>query len=175
MHIPTFLPLVAAAVAHAYTLPLNCAPNGTIMTTPSYGTTDAVFTVCAQDTINSSPSLVYNVLLDFPRYPAWNTFVYAVDLPSNVSSAADVYVGMTMTLHTDGLLAGVNTTSYEMITYLEPNSTPAFVAWALAGGVIGDAVLESEHVSLLNDLGNGSTEYVSWETYYMAGALLVES
>ena len=63
------------------------------MTTPTYGTIGAVFTACANNTINGPLSLIYEVLINFPRYPAWNTFVYAVDLPSNVTSARDVYVG----------------------------------------------------------------------------------
>jgi hypothetical protein len=143
------------------------------MTTPTYGTTSAIFTVCAQIPISSSLSPIYNILIDFPSYPAWNTFVYAVDLPSNVTSASDVYVGMPMTFHTSGLLPLVNSTSNERITYLESDAVPPFVGWRFDGGVIGGLVMQAEHVSLLNDLGNGDTEYVSWETYYGAGALAV--
>jgi len=143
------------------------------MTTPTYNTTGAVFTVCAQNTIDSSPSPIYDVLIDFPLYGAWNTFVYSVDLPANVTSGADVYVGMPMTFYTSGLIPGVNTTSNELITYLEPHADPPYVAWRYDGGVLGGLLMQAEHVSLLQDLGNGTTNYVSWETYYGAGALLV--
>ena len=158
---------------NASTLPLNCAPNNGTMTTPTYGTTGAVFTVCAQITILSSVCPIYNVLIDFPSYPAWNTFVYSVDIPSNVTSASDVYVGMPMTFHTSGLIPLVNSTSDERITYLEPDAVPPFVGWRYDPGVLGGLVMQAEHVSLLNDLGGGATEYVSWETYYGAGALTV--
>jgi len=169
---PVLLPFLGWS-ANACTLPLNCAPNNGTMTTPTYGTTGAIFTVCAQTTILSSPSLIYNVLIDFPSYPAWNTFVYSVDIPSNVTSASDVYVGMPMTFHSSGLIPFANSTSDERITYLEPDADPPFVGWRFDPGVLGGLVMQAEHVSLLNDLGGGVTEYVSWETYYGAGALTV--
>ncbi|KAE9378247.1 hypothetical protein N431DRAFT_435416 [Stipitochalara longipes BDJ] len=168
----SLFPLLGTS-AKAFTLPLNCAPNNGTMTTPTYGTTGAIFTVCAQTTILSSSLPIYTTLIDFPSYPAWNTFVYAVDVPSNVSSASDVYVGMPMTFHTAGLIPLVNSTSNERITYLEPDAVPPFVGWRFDPGVLGGLVMQAEHVSLLNDLGGGKTEYVSWETYYGVGAVTV--
>ena len=47
------------------------------------------------------------------------------------------------------------------------------MAWRYDGGEIGDAIMQAEHVSLLVDLGEEGTRYVSWETYYGAGALAV--
>jgi hypothetical protein len=157
----------------AYDLPLNCAPNNVTMSTPTYGLEGALFTVCAQNIIHSSPPPIYDVLIDFPRYPAWNTFVYLVDLPANVSSAKDVYVGMLSTFHTDGLFpAGLNSTSDETMTYLEPDNVPPFVGWRLNEGIIGDLLFQAEHISVLWDLENGTTKYVSWETYYGPLALV---
>lgn len=165
--------LALPAYSNAYKLPLNCAPNSGIMTTPTYGTTGAIFTVCAQNLINTSPSPIYNALIDFPRYPAWNTFVYSVDMPAGVTSAKDVYVGMPMTFHSSGLLGGINSTSDERITYLEPKATPPFVGWRYDPGAIVGLAMQAEHVSLLQDLGNGSTKYVSWETYYGVGSVVI--
>ena len=173
MHLSSLILSVIATTTNAYTLPLNCAPNSGIMTTPTYGTQGAIFTVCAQATIHASPTPIYDVLIDFPRYSAWNTFVYSVDVPANVSSAADVYVGMPMTFYSSGLIPLLNSTSNERITYLEPDAVPPFVAWRFDPGVLGGLVMQAEHVSLLQDLGDGKTEYVSWETYYGAGALVV--
>ena len=51
---------------------------------------------------------------------------------------------------------------------------PPFIGWRFDPGVLEGLVMQAEHVSLLNDLGGGKTEYVSWETYYGAGALTVE-
>ena len=175
MKLSKLLAWAHVAASRAYTLPLNCAANGGIMTTPTYGTTGAMFTVCVQNTINSLPSAIYEVLLVFPEYPAWNTFVYAVDLPAGVTSAADVYVDMPMTFNTSGLLPPLNTTSDELITYLEPDNVPPFVGWRENGGTIGDLLMQAEHISVLNDLGDRTTEYVSWETYYGLGAVTVAS
>jgi hypothetical protein len=175
MRFSTIIFLLTLTAPNAYTLPVNCAPNSGIMTTPTYGTTNAIFTVCAQTTIYSPPSPIYNILIDFPRYAAWNTFVYSVDVPSNVSSAEDVSVGMPMTFHTFGLIPVVNSTSNERITFLEPrpDSAPAFIGWRFDLGALGELQMQAEHVSVLHDLGGGTTEYVSWETYYGAGAVTV--
>lgn len=178
MHIYHFLPVFfwgLAAASNAILLPLNCDPDNGTMTTPTYGTLGAIFTVCAQNTIIGSPSAVYEVLIDFPLYSAWNTFVYSVDVPANVSSAADVYVGMPMTFHTSGLLGGLNSTSNEQITYLQPNASPPFIGWRFDLGVAGGLVMNAEHVSLLRDVGDGTTEYVSWETYYGIGSVVVSA
>ncbi|TVY36300.1 hypothetical protein LOCC1_G007833 [Lachnellula occidentalis] len=174
MRLSTSQPLILliAASSNGSTLPFNCAPDNDTMTTPSFGTTDAVFTACSQITINSSPSAVYEALLDFPRYPDWNTFVYSVELPSNVSSAKDVYIGMPMTFHSSGLLPGINSTSDERITFLEPDVVPPFAAWRYDEGALVGLLMNAEHVTVLEDLGDGTTNCVSWETYYGAGALL---
>ncbi|CZT11630.1 uncharacterized protein RAG0_15703 [Rhynchosporium agropyri] len=166
------LPLIATAheIPGLYT---KCAATDEIMSTPSFGTKGAVLTVCAQSTIQGSPSEIYNVLIDFPRYHEWNTFVYEVqDLPSNVTSAEDVYVGMPMTFRTFGLVPVTNSTSYEVVSYLEPDYETPFSAWGTDYGM-GLAGLQAEHVNVLRDLGNGMTEYVSWETFYGAGATAV--
>lgn len=102
-------------------LPRTCAPDPELMMTPTYGTNNSVFTICAQLTIDGSLSTVYDVVQDFPRYSQWNSFVFNVDLTSgNVSSAKDVYVGMPMTLHTRGLIEGADSTSANVISWLEP-------------------------------------------------------
>jgi len=165
------LALAFSGFTAAYDLPQQCTSG--IMTTPSYGLAGALFTGCANLTIPACPSSIYNVLLDFPSYPLWNTFTYSVSLPSNVTTASEVYVGMPMVLHTSGLIPGINTTSNEAITFLEPEEGNSFMAWRYDGGEIGDAIMQAEHVSLLVDLGEEGTRYVSWETYYGAGALAV--
>lgn len=142
------------------------------MTTPSFGTSGAVFTVCAESTIDGLVGLVYDALIDFPSYDAWNSFVYSVDVPSNVSSAADVYIGMPMTFHSSGLLPILNSTSQEIITHLSPESSPVFNGWRFDPGVVGGLLIQAEHINVLLETDSG-TRYVSWETYYGAGSLVV--
>lgn len=80
-----------------------------------------------------------------------------------------------MTFRISGLVPGVNTTSDEMITYLEAHSSPPFVGWHYNPGPIVDSVMQAEHISALYEIGDGETRYVSWETYYGAEALAVEA
>lgn len=171
MRLHVLLLLSVVVFSYADMLPVSCESG--IMTTPTYNTTNGIFTVCAQDIINSPPPPIYTAILDFPGYPAWNTFVYLVGLPANVSAAQDVYVGMPMVVHSSGLVPGINTTSNEQITYLEPDAEPPFVAWIFSPGALAETLTQAEHVSLLQDLGNGSTRYVSWETYYGVGSLTI--
>jgi hypothetical protein len=152
-----------------FDLPLQCT-NG-IMTTPTYNMTDAVFTVCANITIPSPALPIYNTLLDFSYYHLWNSFVYNVSLPPNVTTPQDVYVGLQMEFYTTGIEPGINTTSYETISWLEKQAKPVWMAWKCDPCEPG---LSAEHVSLLHEV-EGGTEYVSWETYYGATALLVEA
>ncbi|KAK0108043.1 hypothetical protein ONS95_002868 [Cadophora gregata] len=172
MYFTLFLLPAVAAAATIPGLSLNCAPKGTIMPTPKYGTQGAVFTVCAQTSIRGTASTIYNALLEFPRYHEWNTFVYDVKVPATVTSAQDVYIGMPMTFHTYGLIPVLNSTSQEIISYLEPGYQTPFAGWFSDAG-LGLAGLQAQHISLLRDLGGGLTEYVSWETYYGAGAVVV--
>jgi len=80
---------------------------------------------------------------------------------------------MLSTFHTTGLFpVGANSTSGETMTYLEPGNLPPFVGWRLDEGAIGDLLFQAEHISLLWDLGDGTTKYVSWETYYGPIALV---
>ncbi|KAJ7804815.1 hypothetical protein B0H14DRAFT_2611975 [Mycena olivaceomarginata] len=77
---------------------------------------------------------VYNTILDFRAYPSWNTFVFAVDLPSNVTTTpTDDYVGMPMMFHTAGVLPFFNTTSNEVLTVLDYANAAGYSlsAWRL--------------------------------------------
>ncbi len=66
----------------------------------------------------------------------------------------------------------LNSTSQEMISFLEPDTQPPFVGWLTDAG-LGLAGLLAEHISLYRDLGGGLTEYISWETYYGAVSVVV--
>lgn len=148
--------------------------NTTLLPTPTYNLTSAVFTVCSKLIIHAPLPEIYFVLLDFSNYHLWNTFVIAVDVPSNITKPEDVYVGMPMNLTTQGLIPDVNTTSSESITILDLERRHAIVAWGSISGA-NDTLLEAEHPSILTDLGDGKTRYVSYETYYGPAALGVEA
>ncbi|KAJ7024630.1 hypothetical protein C8F04DRAFT_1131205 [Mycena alexandri] len=149
---------------------LHCPSNSADgLPTPTYGSNQIVFTVCAELNIRAPLNDVYNAILDFQAYPSWNTFVFAVDLPPNVTATpADDYVGMPMTFHTAGVLPLSNSTSNEVLTVLDPANPSGYSlsAWRYDDG-LGGLGMRAEHPNVLVDVGNGVTHYLSFETYYI--------
>ncbi|KAG6360003.1 hypothetical protein INS49_011059 [Diaporthe citri] len=129
--------------------------------TPTYGDTDAVFTVCTEQLIDAPLGLVYDALIDYGSYHLWNSFVVDVELSPGVKTPEDVYVDMPMTLVTCGIIPLVNTTSDEVVTVLDKN----LPTWRSNVTVLG-ALIVAEHPNVLVDEGGGVTRYVSYETYY---------
>ncbi|KAI0152355.1 hypothetical protein F4776DRAFT_601243 [Hypoxylon sp. NC0597] len=148
---------------------LHCPedPSATLVT-PTYGTKGAIFTICSELIINAEPLAGYNAILDFKSYPQWNSFIINVALPDNVTSTPeDIYVGMAMTFTSNGLIGGLNTTSTEAISLFDPSGASGYLinAWHYDDGV-GGIGSRAEHPNVFVDLGNGSTRYLSYETYY---------
>lgn len=142
--------------------------SDTILPTPSYGTEGASFMVCGQQLINAPAQLVYNAILDFKSYPAWNTFTVQVDLPSNVTSTPeDVYIGMPMTLHNSGVVPLINTADDLVVTVLDDDASGGYLlpAWRSNVSYFG-VLLKSEHSNVVTSLDGGTTRYVSWQTFY---------
>ncbi|KAI0888915.1 uncharacterized protein GGS22DRAFT_64717 [Annulohypoxylon maeteangense] len=148
---------------------LHCPSDSlSTLTTPTYGTDGAIFTVCSELLITASPLVVYNAILDFKSYQQWNTFITDVALPSNVSSTpGDLYMGTAMTFTSNGLIGDLNTTSAEILTLFDASGSSGYLinAWRYDDGV-GGVSARAEHPNVLVDLGNGSTRYLSYETYY---------
>ncbi|ORY58383.1 uncharacterized protein BCR38DRAFT_499937 [Pseudomassariella vexata] len=146
---------------------LRCPSDSTSkLPTPNYGSDNAVFMICTETIINASPQAVYNAVLDFKSYDVWNSFVFHVDLPANVTvTPEDVYVGMPMPLHTYGVLPLINTTSDEEMTVLDGCATDGCLLTAWRSDVVGT---KAEHPSIVTDQGNGMSRYISYETYYEA-------
>lgn len=133
MHLSTYFhsfaacSLVASAVA---SLPqrdtdwasIRCPQDSkSALPTPTYGDTDAVFTVCTEQLINAPLEVVYNALIDYSSYSLWNSFVVDVEVAPGVKTPGGVYVDMPMTLVTSGIIPLVNTTSNEVVTVLDKN------------------------------------------------------
>ncbi|KAI1409433.1 hypothetical protein F5Y13DRAFT_170413 [Hypoxylon sp. FL1857] len=148
---------------------LHCPEDSSsTLVTPTYGTDGAIFTICTELLINAEPLAGYNPVLDFKSYPRWNSFIIDVALPDNVTSTpADIYVGMAMTFTSNGLIGSLNTTSTEVISLFDPTGASGYLinAWHYDDG-IGGVGSRAEHPNIFVDLGNGSTRYLSYETYY---------
>lgn len=155
---------------------LHCPSNSADgLPTPTYGSDQIVFTVCAELNISAPLIDVYNAILDFKAYPSWNTFVLAVDLPSNVTSTpTDNYVSMPMVFHTAGVFPPFNTTSTEVLTVLDYANAAGYSmsAWRYDDG-LGGVGMRAEHPNVLVDVGDGTTRYLSFETYYVGAETVV--
>ncbi|KAK7966506.1 uncharacterized protein PG986_000783 [Apiospora aurea] len=160
--------------------------------TPSYRTEKGLFLVCTELVINATPQEVYHALLDFQAYSAWNSFVRNVALPAEVvKTPDDVYAGLEMRFTTAGIIPLLNTTSNEIVTVMkgsfddggspgEGETAPAttatqylMAAWRYDDGLHGTAS-KSEHPNILVDRGDGTTLYISYETFFVGpGTLLL--
>jgi hypothetical protein len=140
-------------------------PTG-IISTPSYDTTGAVFTVCAALNISAPAATVYNIVTDFAAYHEWNTFV------TNVTSETGTFeVGTVMTF-TDALLLpfGATTQTNEIVTALDAENTTGVWRYDSPAPLL----IWAEHVSQITELDDGESAYVSWETYYGAGSVAAQ-
>lgn len=139
-----------------------------ILPTPTYGDAGGKFSVCAQQDINAPAQAVYDTLIDFKSYPAWNTFAFQIDVPADVTATPqDVYVGMPIVQHTTGLVPIINTTDDLIVSVLDDDSSQGYLmpAWKSNTTFLG-VLLPTEHNNILTNLGAGGTRYVSYQTFY---------
>ncbi|EME44435.1 hypothetical protein DOTSEDRAFT_72046 [Dothistroma septosporum NZE10] len=144
---------------------LDARCNNSIIGTPSFGLDNAIFTVCAEITIDAPVEAVYETWVDFESYHLWNSFVTDVHaLPGSSISQVPPQIGTEMLFSNTfppipKFLPGP---SVERLSYTEPNADgrgeAALVAW------IGYE--SAEHPSVFTDIGEGRTGFVSWETFY---------
>ncbi|KAI1386344.1 uncharacterized protein F4822DRAFT_312919 [Hypoxylon trugodes] len=166
---PLLLTLAATSARAIDYSSLHCPTDPTsTLETPTYGTSGAIFTICSELLINAPPISAYSAILDFNSYPLWNTFIISVGLPSNVTTTpGDIYISMPMSFISNGLISGINTTSTEVISLFDATGTDGYLvnAWHYDDG-FGGIGARAEHPNVFVDLGNGSTRYLSYETYY---------
>lgn len=149
--------------------------------TPTYSTEKGMFLVCTELVIDARPRDIYHAIFDFRAYSTWNSFVREVALPPDVARTPDdVHVGLATRFTTTGIIPLLNTTSIELVTVMKGSfdnghsENPYLMAtWRYDDGLHGTSS-RSEHPSIFVDRGDGTTLYISYETYFTGpGTLLL--
>ena len=135
-----------------------------------------LFSVFAETTVAAPPSAVYKTLIDTSTYGDWNTFVSSVAI--NKRPASDnsndallkkdmlmtftVHMSPTMTTHSKEIVLQVD----DCPTTPEPGKKTV-VRWIMAnkGTYTPKFFLAAERVNEIEDLGDGTCIYRSWETF----------
>jgi hypothetical protein len=107
-------------------------------------------TVRVELVILASPSAVWDVLVDFPRYPEWNPFTVGVQTSGRVGDPVllDVQLGER------------RLSMRERMRVYEPGRR---IGWGLR--ILGGTLLDCTRVQELEDLGDGRTRYVCHESF----------
>ncbi|KAK6004973.1 hypothetical protein QM012_007752 [Aureobasidium pullulans] len=144
------------------------------------------FSAFAEARIAAPPSAVYKTLLDTSSYGRWNNFVTAVKIkkrPESESEPHDVYLKkdmiMTFTVH---MTPSLNTSSKELVTQVDDypsDSAPGHITcirWIMANkeSFTPKFILAAERVNEIEDLGDGTCIYRSWETFGGLAARIVK-
>lgn len=144
------------------------------------------FSVYAEATVAAPPSAVYKTLIDTSTYGDWNNFVSSVAInkrPESDSVSQDALLKkdmvMTFTVH----MSPTSTTqSKELVLQVDDcPSTPELgkktvVRWIMANkeNYTPKFFLAAERVNEIEDLGDGTCIYRSWETFGGLAARIVK-
>jgi hypothetical protein len=107
-------------------------------------------TVRVESIIPASRRSVWDVLVDFARYPEWNPFTVRVDTTGRIGDRVRMEV----------LLGGRRMTMRERMRVHEP---PRRIGWGLHIG--GGYLLDCTRVQELEELGERRTRYVCHESF----------
>lgn len=145
------------------------------------------FSVYAEAKVAAPPSAVYKTLVDTSTYGKWNTFVSAVAInkhPGPESESHDTLLKkdmiMTFTVHMSPTSA---TQSKELVLQVDdcPSSPPTpgkitTIRWIMANkeNYTPKFFLAAERVNEIEDLGDGTCIYRSWETFGGVAARIVK-
>ena len=110
----------------------------------------ALPTVRVELTIPAERRAVWDVLVDFPRYPEWNPFTVGVETRGRIGDPVRL----------DVVLGGRRMIMRERMRVYEPQRR---VGWGLY--LLGGVLLDCTRVQELEDAGEGRTRYVCYESF----------
>ncbi|KAH0284287.1 hypothetical protein M436DRAFT_77941 [Aureobasidium namibiae CBS 147.97] len=144
------------------------------------------FSVYAEATVAAPPSAVYKILVDTSTYGEWNNFVSSVAInkrPASDSDSNDALLKedmiMTFTVH---MSPTMTTQSKEHVLQVDDcPSTPSpgkktIIRWIMANkeNYTPKFFLAAERVNEIEDLGDDTCIYRSWETFGGLAARIVK-
>jgi hypothetical protein len=125
-----------------------------------HSTQAVVLTVRVQGEIERSLEQVFEQLVQFSDYPAWNPFIVRVDGAARAEAGARVRF-------TVRWVTGGSTRTFEEVTRVRPPdaSNTAEVAWRFNGTLATLGLLNAERVQTLTGLTASRTRYFSEERF----------
>ncbi|EMC93961.1 hypothetical protein BAUCODRAFT_216246 [Baudoinia panamericana UAMH 10762] len=136
-----------------------------------------VFSIYADTKINAPPKAVYDAILDIEKWKDWNSFVFDVKVTSHPHShhrALRMEEGTNM-IFSVRMTEDDRTTSKEQCTHVGPLRTladhdpPALthIRWSLHNAALmaPGFVIKAERTNELEDVGDGTTIYRTWQTF----------
>ncbi|KAI5271457.1 hypothetical protein E4T47_05131 [Aureobasidium subglaciale] len=144
------------------------------------------FSAFAETKIAASPAAVYKALIDTSIWGDWNDFVSSVTItkrPSTSPESGDAIMKKDMVLSFQvNMTSSMSTTSKELVTHVDecPTGTQlghiTRINWVMdnKGNFAPKFILTAERVNEIEDLGDGTCIYRSWETFAGFAARIVK-
>ncbi|THW18204.1 hypothetical protein D6D23_07780 [Aureobasidium pullulans] len=144
------------------------------------------FSAYAEATVTAPPSTVYNALIDTSIWGDWNSFVPSVTIVKRSDDEADsidpgIKKDMVLSFEVN-MTPSMTTNSKEIVTHvdecpsgLQPGRITR-INWIMdnKGSFTPKFILVAERVNEIEDLGDGTCIYRSWETFSGLAARIVK-
>lgn len=142
--------------------------------------------VFGRATINLPAQNVYDALLDIEKYSEWSTFIKSAKITKR-AAGQDKTDGKLqkgtrwhyeVQMSASGRINGSNEMCVEVMPLQvaeEHKPATTMLRWVYDVPFPVNYFLKAEHVNEITDLGDGTTEYVHWETFSGLGATFVKA
>lgn len=139
--------------------------------------TGGLFSPYSSSTINAPPQAVYEAIIRTSDWPEWNTFIPSVTVNKHSPGSQDPTIlakDTAMTFKVN-MTSSVSTQSKELVNVMDPppeshpNSTGKVtrIGWTMdnKAALVPRFMLAAERVNEIDDLGDGTCVYRTWQTF----------
>lgn len=171
---PKPVAVTVAASATATDIPTDISTSTDTRATPTIPT-GGLFSPYATAHINASPLAVYEAIIDVASWKQWNSFVPSVTMKptSGSSDTSKLFKNASMTFKVN-MTYGTSTVSKELVNVLDPPPSQESragsitrICWILDNKAIVTPrfLMHAERVNEIEDRGDGTCVYRTWETF----------